>query len=403
MEIPISVFKDRIKQVEKRSTEEGLSAVIVYASGSALGFASQTHGYMRYLCDWDARNQAAILILCPGRDPILLVPGRSPQLFAKEIMWFDDIRIVPQPEFGKEIVSILNAVLPEGAKVGYVGKGETPVTLYDTLRDGLHRITIFEANHIIDRLRTVKGSHAISFHRRSAKLCDDLFETFRKKVRAGNPVYQIQADLEHRAKYAGCEYASSFLSVGPVADRPRYAKRECLRVPQEGDQVLLALFVLLDGHWGHAIRTGTLGTPSRPQERAYQIAREMQAAALARFSPGVFLDEVWKAAEEVLVRTYPDAREKGWYWLKTGHSLGLDYSDPVLSAVFPTPAAMRKKSTWDVAQGDSAVRIEPGMLFELHPNIFIADEATAAIGDMVLVTETGHELMTRFPRDLMVL
>ncbi len=43
------------------------------------------------------------------------------------------------------------------------------------------------------------------------------------------------------------------------------------------------------------------------------------------------------------------------------------------------------------------------MLFELHPNIFIPDEATAAIGDMVLVTETGHEIMDRFPRELLAL
>lgn len=404
MEIPISVLKERVKKVEKRSLKEKLDALVVYSSGSSLGFASQTHGYMRYLCDWDARNQAAVLILWPGRekDPILLVPGRSPQLFAKEIMWFDDIRTVPQSEFGKEIVSILNSVLTAGQQVGYIGKSETPVTIYDDLRTSIQSNALIEANHIIDALRIVKDSHAIRFHRRSAKVCDGLFEYFKDKVRSGKPVYQIQADLEHKAKSEGCEYASTFLSVGKTADRPRYAKRECLHIPEKGDQVLLALFVLLDGHWGHAIRTGTMDAPNAVQQKIFKRTLEMQEAALEQFIPENFLDDVWKASESVLARYYPDARDKDWYWLKTGHSIGLDYSDPILSSVFPTPSAMRKMNSEQTTHAQSRIQILPGMLFELHPNIFVPGEATAAIGDMVLVTETGHERITLFPRELMV-
>lgn len=403
MEIPISVFKGRIKQVQEQAQEEKLSALVIYSSGSSLGFASQTHGYMRYLCDWDAKNQAAVLILLPKQDPILLVPGRSPQLFARETMWFDNIHAVPQTEFGKKIVSILDPLLKADEKIGYIGKSETPVALYDSLRNDLQRITLTDANHIIDQLRTVKDSHAIAFHRRSAQMCDALFETFYQKIRSGKRVYQIQADLEHKAKYEGCEYASTFMSIGKVPDRPRYAKKECSHIPKEGDQVLLALFVLMDGHWGHAIRTGTIGEPSRVQQELFEITRKMQDAALEQVVPGNLLDEVWKASEKVLAHTYPDAREKDWYWLKTGHSLGLDYSDPILSSVFPAPSAMGKKSNSQGAQKASQIKILPGMLLELHPNIFLPDKTTAAVGDMVLATKTGHEILTRFPRELMVL
>jgi Xaa-Pro aminopeptidase len=403
MEIPVSIFKDRIKQVEKKAKTKNLSAMVVYASGSGLGFAGTTHGTMRFLCDWDARNQAAVLILQPDQAPILLVPGRSPQLFAKEIMWFEDIRIVPQSGFGKEIVSILTPLLADNDKVGYLGKSETPVGLYDTLREGLPRIELIAADSIVDELRTVKDSHAIGFHRRSAALCDNLFEVFKREVRSGKPVFQIQADLEHAAKIEGAEYASSFMSIGPVADRPRYAKRECTRIPSNGDQVLLALFVFMDGHWGHSIRTGFIGKPGKTQQRVHDIVHEMQDAALEQMVPGHLLENVWKASETVLDRYYPGARELDWYWLKTGHSLGLDYSDPILSSVFPTPAAMRKDANPQGTEKGACIQIMPGMLFELHPNIFLPGEATSAIGDMVLVTETGHEILTRFPRGLLIL
>ena len=54
-------------------------------------------------------------------------------------------------------------------------------------------------------------------------------------------------------------------------------------------------------------------------------------------------------------------------------------------------------------QESSPIPIEPGMLLELHPNVFIPGEAAGAIGDMVLVTEGGYEILNKFPRELMVL
>ena len=403
MTIPTSVFKNRIKQAIEQSQDEKLSGLVVYSTGSSLGFAGRTHGYCRFLCDWDAQNQAAVLILLPKRDPILLVPGRSPQLFAKEIMWFDDIRAIPQDKFGGEIVATLKPILLGDEKIGFIGRSETPVPLYDALREGLEGVELVEANHIVDKLRIVKDSLAIDFHRRSAEICDAMFETLTREIRSGKRVYQIQADMEYTARYEGCEYASTFMSVGPVVDRPRYAKQECSQIPKEGDQFLLALFVLKDGHWGHAIRTGTIGKPNRAQQKAFKLVLEMQDAALGRLSPGTNLDEVWKASEKVLSKYHPNARDLDWYWLKTGHSLGLDYSDPILSAVFPNPYTMGRKSNEQDAQDGSSIRILPGMLFELHPNIFIPGEATAAIGNMVLATETGHEILDRFPRELLVL
>ena len=43
------------------------------------------------------------------------------------------------------------------------------------------------------------------------------------------------------------------------------------------------------------------------------------------------------------------------------------------------------------------------MLFELHPNLFVENVAAASIGDMVLVTEHGPELLTKHPRTLLAL
>jgi Xaa-Pro dipeptidase len=42
------------------------------------------------------------------------------------------------------------------------------------------------------------------------------------------------------------------------------------------------------------------------------------------------------------------------------------------------------------------------MLMELHPQIWVPGGGGAMIGEMVAVTETGCDVLTRYPRDLQV-
>jgi Xaa-Pro aminopeptidase len=40
------------------------------------------------------------------------------------------------------------------------------------------------------------------------------------------------------------------------------------------------------------------------------------------------------------------------------------------------------------------------MVFELHPNFAIPGHGFVCVGDSVLITESGPEMLTRFPREL---
>jgi Xaa-Pro dipeptidase len=402
LKIPNPIFKQRLKDTSERMRKLNLQALVIYSTGSMIGNSSRTHGYIRYLCGWDGRNLPSVLIVVPEKDPILLVTMRSAQLYAKETLWFDDIRVIPQAKLGHELIAIIDALSLKNQKIGYIGRGETPAPIYDVLQNGAGGAELIEAHEVIDEQRIIKDKIQIVFHQRAAEICDAMFETLTREIGKGKKAYQLQADLEYTAKYEGCEHASTFLSVGPVVDRPRYARGECSRVPQKGDQVLIALFVMYEGHWGHAIRTGTIGEPNKAQLKAFNIVLEMQEAALNFMKPGLDLNEVWIASDNVLRTYYPNVRDLDWYWLKTGHSLGLDYNDPVLSDVFPNPYLLKNEDIEKQGQGKSSIKIQEGMLFELHPNIFIPDEAAGVIGDMVLVTEEGHEILNRFPRQLII-
>ena len=48
----------------------------------------------------------------------------------------------------------------------------------------------------------------------------------------------------------------------------------------------------------------------------------------------------------------------------------------------------------------TTAELKPGMLMEIHPNVFVPGVAGAMIGDMVAVTDTSCEILTDYPRDL---
>jgi len=48
-------------------------------------------------------------------------------------------------------------------------------------------------------------------------------------------------------------------------------------------------------------------------------------------------------------------------------------------------------------------KLMPGMVITIEPGIYIPDEGGVRIEDMVLVTETGHEVLTPTTKDLITL
>lgn len=396
LRIDNTTLKARVSEVEADIRAEDLDAVLVFANGSALGSQSKMHGYLRYLCNFDGHNTTSMLILVPGRPPVLLT-GIMPFLMQHQtrggMLWFDDVRNVKPPMFGREAVNVLAERGVAAKRIGYIGYAETPAPVWLALQEGLPGVEWVDFAPHMDKRRIRKDDLQMSFHRRAAEVCDAIFQTTAREVRSGLKGYQIQAAMEQTARYEGCEYCLTWLTVAPRADYPRFYKEECTRAPQRGDQVIPGIYLTYDGHWGHAIRTGTVGEPSDDQRKVYGICREMHDAALAALKPGEDLFEVNAAMDRALHRHYAE-EEVGRS--RAGHGLGFSYEDPLVSQAFPHP--------WEAGHrpegGPNHIELEPGMLMEIHPNVFVPGVAGAMIGDMVAVTDTGYEVLTDYPRDL---
>lgn len=391
-----SVLKERLADTAKLLEAESLAALVVFAHGSALGSGSKSHGYMRYLTDWDGHNTPSLFIFVPGQEPTLLTPNIFLKFMGGDTLWFDDIRFVKPPSFGTALKDVLDKAGVSDGKIGLVGRDEMFVSIWDGIAESLPNVAWQDFQHQLDRRRVVKDALQLGFHRRAAEICDDMFTTLSQEVRSGKPTYRIQAEMERTARLAGAEYVLTWLTIGPIADYCRFHRDECLRVPQKGDQILAGIYLLHNGHWGHAIRMGTYGTPTDAHRKVFDVAYQMQEAGLEKLRPGGNLYDVNAAFDRVMEQYFPNAIANGVFTFRPAHGLGHSYEDPIASQPFP----QSYDETASAPAPDAFLEITEGMLFEFHPNLFVPDFAGAALGDMVAVTKGAPEIMTHYPREL---
>src|SRR5258706_6285979 len=71
-EIDAALLAKRRKELLDAAWAQGLSAVIVFGHGSALGAGTKSHGALRFLSDWDG-HESASLLLCTAAGATLMV------------------------------------------------------------------------------------------------------------------------------------------------------------------------------------------------------------------------------------------------------------------------------------------------------------------------------------------
>ena len=378
--VPQGALDARVRSLQGWMGHEAIATLVVFGRGHALGTATRSHGNLRFLADWDGDNADSALIIPARGTPSLVVENVFAAMRARESGRFADTLLGQGETFARHVRDLIGDA---DGTIALAGRHEIPLPAWECLA-AAGAGSWLSAEPELARRRSVKDMTAIAYHRMAARICDTLFERVGALLRSGRPVYAVQAELEALARGMGCEFCRTWLTVSPIPDRCRYLVSENDRIPAEGDQFLLGIMLLLHGHWGHAIRTGALGAPTPAAERAFIEVQAMHEAMLERLQPGRDLRDVGAAGRA--------STDRDVFQFRSGHALGYSYEDPIGTAEFPQP--------YDPGPEVPGRTIEPGMLFELHPNLFIRGGGAAALGDMVIVTEHGPELLTTFPRTI---
>ncbi|OFW00796.1 MAG: hypothetical protein A3I61_00350 [Acidobacteria bacterium RIFCSPLOWO2_02_FULL_68_18] len=238
---------------------------------------------------------------------------------------------------------------------------------------------------IVEQARVIKDVSEVDTLREAARRLDAVAGIAWRAVRAGVEERQVAAALESAMRDAGYERLAfdTIVASGPHAALPHYRAGD--RILQAGDLVVLDFGGVLDGYCCDLTRTVSIGPPSPEARRLHTAVYDAQQAALATVRPGVETSAVDAAARQVL-----EARGLGAaFGHGTGHGLGLD--------VHEEPRITRPRA--DVP----SVPLLPGMVFTIEPGAYLPGFGGVRIEDDVLVTDTGCEVLTHVPRELVAL
>ncbi len=235
---------------------------------------------------------------------------------------------------------------------------------------------------LIEDLRLRKEPAEVRRLRRGAKINREGLKVAAEFIRPGVRERDVARVLEEAMREEGAS-ASAFETI--VASGPRGAMPHGIasgRKIRRGDMVTIDFGAVVEGYHADTTRVFSLGKPSAKAREICGIVLEAQRAAVAAVAPGVKCSEVDSAARRIIEdRGFGKAFGHG-----VGHGLGLDiHEGPRLG-----PGAREI--------------LRPGMVVTVEPGIYLPGWGGGRIEDMVLVTETGREVLTRsIPKELVVL
>jgi Xaa-Pro aminopeptidase len=208
---------------------------------------------------------------------------------------------------------------------------------------------------------------------------DDLYRYMKPGVRENEAVGLVSKKLYD----LGSEYVEAVNAISGERCNP-HPHVFSDRVLRPGDPVYYDILHSYMGYRTCYYRCFTIGYASHAMVDAYKRCREYLDAAIELVRPGRTTAEiaaVWPKAQEF---GFPN--EEACFALQYGHGVGL--------AIWERPVISRLVSF------DHPHEIKPGMVFALETFWPSTDGWSAArIEEEIVVTPTGHEVITRFPAE----
>ncbi len=268
-----------------------------------------------------------------------------------------------------------------GSGAGYQGPALStviPCSRLTNIRRELHELRRIKSRNEIDLIRA-----CVPFGNAAVQLLAEYARPGQNEIAISlQAMAEASADMLRQLgpAYRGVDNGSAPVRCGIVAG-PKTGLPHPIddsRPMQRGDVLIPWGCGIIGGYHSELERTFFLGEPSAEQQRIFAIMRGAQDVAFTTIRPGRPCREV-----DAAVQTY--FQDQGVAELSrhhTGHALGLEVHEAPFLDV-----------------GDETL-LEPGMILSCEPGLYVAGMGGFRHSDTVLVTETGAEFLTDYPRDI---
>ena len=237
------------------------------------------------------------------------------------------------------------------------------------------------ASLAVDKARSQKDEQERELMRKASQINDQAMLAFKKLIHEGVTEREVAEQTKQIYLNLGAEDFSfePLVAFGAnAASGHHYPDDTKLK---KGDCVLFDVGCLYQGYCSDMTRTFFYQEVSSKQREVYELVRRANETAEQAVRPGIPLKELDGIARGLIT-------EAGYgpnFTHRLGHFIGLethDFGDVSSAAV------------------DCAA---PGNIFSIEPGVYLDGEFGVRIEDLVLVTETGCEILNHIPKDLEIL
>ncbi len=335
------------------------------------GFVVTHPANLRYLCGYTGSN--GLLLFLAGRR-VFFTDGRYTEQAHEEVQ-------------GARVVIAKGALFVDAGKI--IGKLPSAAIGFES--DHISVAAAAPMHKLVPRgirwkplaglimqQRIIKDAEELAIIRDAVQLGASVYEEAKTFLRPGARESEVAGKLEYAARRAGADGMSfdTIVAAGKRGALP-HGRASAQPIPRSGF-VVIDSGVILRGYCSDMTRTVHVGRVKREERWWYEAVLEAQLAGVAAVVPGKTAGEVDQAARQALRR----ARLDRYFTHSTGHGVGLEIHEPPR-----------------LGKGQSE-RLEPGMVITIEPGIYVPGKGGIRIEDMVVVTDTGCEVLTPVTKEL---
>ena len=336
------------------------------------GFVVTHAANLRYLCGYTGSN--GLLLFLSGRCTFF-TDGRYTEQAHAEVE-------------GARVVIARGPLMPEAATLIRLRKSATmgfeadltTVTAAAQMKKLVHRGIRWKATSgLVMRQRMIKDADELKVIREAVKLGAQVYEEAARSIRPGVREVEVAGRLEFAARQAGADGMSfdTIVAAGKRGALP-HGRASQQAIPKRGF-VVVDSGVILRGYCSDMTRTVHMGRAGRVERGWYEAVLESQLVGIATVRAGISAGQVDEAVRNVLRRASLDR----YFTHSTGHGVGLEIHEP------PRLGTKQEEP------------LVTGMVITIEPGIYVPGKGGIRIEDMVVVTETGCEVLTPVTKKLM--
>jgi len=234
----------------------------------------------------------------------------------------------------------------------------------------------------VNFIRMVKDDGEVNILKEAAAITDNCFNHLLKFIKPGITEWDVAVEIEIYFKKNGCTGCSfdPIVASGRGSSMPHYMPSMDKKIAR-GEVLLIDMGCKYKGYNSDLTRTVFVGEIDTDLESIYNIVYEAQGRAVKAVKAGMDSQKLDNVARSFITdHGYGENFGHG-----LGHGVGIE--------IHEMPAVKK----------NSSIKLKKNMVITIEPGIYIPGSGGVRIEDMVLVTASGSEVLTRCSKELIVI